>query len=64
MVEETFTRRNLPHWYVPGAVHFVTFRLAGTLPRHAQDELQREKERLLGRKTAEHSTAMHRHLVQ
>ena len=25
-------RRNLPHWYPPGAAVFVTWRLAGTLP--------------------------------
>lgn len=23
---ETITRRNLPHWYMPGAAHFVTYR--------------------------------------
>ncbi len=30
--QEVITRRRLPHWYVPGAVHFVTYRLAGTIP--------------------------------
>src|SRR5215471_15081151 len=25
-------RRNLPHWHPPGAVVFVTWRLAGSLP--------------------------------
>ncbi len=29
---ETFTRRSLPHWYRPGAAHFLTYRLAGTIP--------------------------------
>jgi putative transposase len=26
-------RRNLPHWYPPGAAVFVTWRLAGTFPK-------------------------------
>src|SRR5262245_14391553 len=30
---EVITRRRLPHWYVPGAAHFVTYRLAGTIPQ-------------------------------
>ncbi len=30
---EILTRRNLPHWYRPGASFFVTYRLAGTLPQ-------------------------------
>jgi putative DNA methylase len=30
--QEVITRRNLPHWYVPGAAHFVTYRLADTIP--------------------------------
>ncbi|MGI8977716.1 MAG: transposase [Pirellulaceae bacterium] len=29
---EVISRRNLPHWYVPGAAHFVTYRLFGTIP--------------------------------
>jgi hypothetical protein len=47
MAEETFTRRNLPHWYMPSASHFVTFRLAGTLPEHVLADLRARKERLL-----------------
>jgi putative DNA methylase len=30
--KEIITRRCLPHWYVPGAAHFVTYRIAGTIP--------------------------------
>ena len=47
---ETVTRRNLPHWYVPGAVHFVTYRLYGALPQIALKELRSHKESLLKRK--------------
>ena len=47
---ETVTRRNLPHWYVPGAAHFVTYRLHGSLPRSALEEIQSRKESLLKRK--------------
>jgi len=41
---EHITRRILPHWYVPGAVHFVTYRLAGTLPAEVMHRLRDEKE--------------------
>jgi putative DNA methylase len=44
---ETVTRRNLPHWYMPGAAHFVTYRLHGSLPQIALEELQNRKEALL-----------------
>jgi hypothetical protein len=47
MAVERITRRNLPHWYVPGAAHFVTFRLAGTLPRDVVERLQQRKVQLL-----------------
>ncbi len=42
---EIFHRRHLPHLYLPNAVYFITFRLAGSLPYHAIEELQ-EKSRL------------------
>ena len=45
--KEIITRRSLPHWYVPGAAHFITFRLFGSLPRHALDDLRKMKEDLL-----------------
>jgi hypothetical protein len=51
MNRETITRRRLPHWYVPGAPHFVTFRLAGTLPRTVLDKLKRQKDEMLQRKS-------------
>jgi putative DNA methylase len=42
-----FFRRNLPHWQ-PGAVpYFVTYRLAGYIPRSVLDELKRERQRRL-----------------
>ena len=63
MATEQFTRRNLPHWYVPSAMHFVTFRLAGTIPPHVLVVLVAEKERLLGRKTVGETKAMHREMV-
>jgi hypothetical protein len=36
-------RRSLPHWYVPGAAHFVTYRLAGTLPANVVQALKDKK---------------------
>jgi putative DNA methylase len=40
MLPESFTRRHLPHWFVPSAAHFVTYRLAGTIPTHVLQQLQ------------------------
>ncbi|MCZ6806557.1 MAG: hypothetical protein O7F08_06360 [Deltaproteobacteria bacterium] len=37
---EIVTRRRLPHWYVPGTAHFVTYRLVDTLPARVRDELK------------------------
>ncbi len=47
--KEVITRRNLPHWYMPGAAHFVTFRLAGTLPQVVLDRLHEERIQALRR---------------
>jgi putative transposase len=60
---ETFTRRNLPHWYMPSATHFVTFRLAGTLPQPVLADLKAHKEQLLKKKMAGQTRASHRALV-
>ena len=43
MAGEFYTRRNLPHWYMPSATHFVTLRLADTLPKHVLADLQERK---------------------
>ena len=61
---ETVTRRNLPHWYMPGASHFVTYRLHGSLPQSALRELHTRKEALLNRKPQPGvSPAQYRELV-
>ena len=44
---ETMTRRRLPHWYVPGAPCFVTYRLHGSLPQTALETLRARTELLL-----------------
>jgi len=41
--KEIITRRRLPHWYVPGAAHFITYRLHGSLPQHVIDQLKDRK---------------------
>jgi len=38
-------RRNLPHWQPEGAMFFITFRLANSLPIHVIQELETERER-------------------
>jgi putative DNA methylase len=44
---EVITRRRIPHWFVPGAFHFVTYRLAGTIPADVLERLRAEHEALL-----------------
>ncbi len=46
-MHEIITRRHLPHWYAPGAAHFVTYRLAGSLPREFIERMKHRKQRLL-----------------
>ncbi len=48
--QEIITRRLLPHWFVPGTAHFITYRLYGTLPQTALDDLKLKKEKLLSQK--------------
>jgi putative transposase len=38
-----FYRRHLPHWQPGGATLFITFRLAGSMPRAAIEKLQAER---------------------
>ena len=32
-------RGKLPHWHVPNGLYFITYRLAGSLPRPVEDEI-------------------------
>ena len=43
MTRETITRRHLPHWFVPDAFYFVTYRLTGTIPQHVLEDMQARK---------------------
>ena len=52
-----FYRRNLPHIQPPGATFFVTFHLAGSLPRSVLQQWRAEKARLLKLQSDPHSTA-------
>ena len=49
MPAEIITRRNLPHWYIPGAAHFITFRLQGSLPQSVLAQLRAVREASLRR---------------
>ena len=40
----TTYERHLPHWRLPGAAYFVTFRLADSIPPNILAEVQRETE--------------------
>jgi putative DNA methylase len=50
MPGEVITRRNLPHWYVRGAAHFLTYRLAGTIPIEVMERLRDRQNAELKRK--------------
>ncbi|PKD42566.1 transposase [Rhodohalobacter barkolensis] len=39
-----FYKRNLPHWQEPGAEYFVTFRLAGSLPKNVIQQLKKSRD--------------------
>jgi hypothetical protein len=52
-----FYRRKLPHWQPPGAEYFITFRLAGSLPREAIVRLKREQNALIGKSNLNQSRA-------
>lgn len=57
-----FYRRNLPHIQPPGATFFVTFHLAGSLPRSVLQQRKSEKSRLLNLKSKSH-TAPDEHMA-
>jgi len=46
LITAPFFRRYLPHWRPSGVPFFLTYRLAGTLPRSIIDDLDRERRRL------------------
>jgi putative DNA methylase len=64
--EGIITRRNLPHWYVPGAMHFVTYRLADTIPLSILHDLREQRQAQLrqqpppGRAPAQHREVTHK----
>jgi hypothetical protein len=47
---EQLTRGDLPHWYMPGHAHFVTYRLSGSIPAQILDQLRLECMERLNRK--------------
>ena len=42
-----YYKRTLPHMHVPGGEYFITFRLAGSLPIHAIQELRERRKKFL-----------------
>lgn len=51
----SFYKRHLPHWHPRGAKYFVTFRLAGSLPKVAVEKLKASRE-ILNQEIAENLT--------
>ena len=60
---EIITQRNLPHWYLPGATFFITYRLFGTLPKSILARLRQKKETLLRQQPPEVPRDIHRAYV-
>jgi putative transposase len=63
MTREIITRRSLPHWYKPGAIHFVTYRLFNTLPLQVLKTLQAKKASLLNQRELGGDLKHHRDTV-
>lgn len=61
MPREHFSRRSLPHWYMPGAAHFVTYRLVGSLPQSVLRELRQRRDEVLAGPRPESETQWERH---
>ena len=63
---EVITRRTLPHWFVPAAWHFVTYRLAGTIPIPALHRMRADRDsawqqdKLAGKATPERREILHK----
>jgi putative transposase len=62
VTRELLTRRHLPHWYQPGHAHFVTYRLAGSIPTRLLREWQAERERLSQRQIPAGTSATQRRI--
>lgn len=61
---ETVTRRSLPHWFVPNAAHFVTYRLYASIPQSILEQLRERKETFLkSRRQKEFTDLQHRERV-
>ena len=43
MSQDFVTKGNLPHWYKPGFAHFVTYRLAGSVPNHLIQQWRQDR---------------------
>jgi putative transposase len=62
VIRESVTRRHLPHWYQPGHAHFITYRLAGSIPSRVLREWRAERERLARGTTPGGTSAVQRRL--
>jgi len=54
--DSNFYHRNLPHWQPEGAEYFITFRLAGSLPKQIVAKIKRERELFLKEKLRKSDT--------
>lgn len=66
--QECVTRGNLPHWYQPGHAHFITYRLAGTIPTALLQSWRLDRDRQLeigppdGITSSEYRSRLHKQL--
>ena len=43
-MRDIVTRGDLPHWFMPGAAHFITYRLVDTIPLNVMARLRAERQ--------------------
>ncbi len=58
MRREITSRRSLPHWYKPGAIFFLTYRLAGSLPVEVMQRLRAQQQAFLNQPPAPGTTRL------
>ena len=59
-----FYKRNLPYWQPKGGVFFITFRLAGSLPKETIDQLKQKREVFREKCRNSDSTTVERRLFE
>jgi len=60
-IDEELTRGDLPHWYVPGHAHFVTYRLGNSIPPSRLRLWRERRDAVLEGRSADFETRVSAH---